>query len=927
MNRILLTELKPCPIASGTSPLSTIVVQSAYRSSLPGTRLAVNYRRCALVLWLLYFPLTIHSANCLAQTEKPPGAPLYLDPAKPTAARVDDLVARMTLEEKASQLVNQSRAIPRLLVPPYDWRSEALHGIAGANIATVFPEPIGLAATFDTPLIHTMASAIGTEGRAIYNKAVREGRRDILEGLDFWAPNINIARDPRWGRSQETYGEDPFLTGRMAIAFVTGLQGDDPKYLRVIATPKHFAVHSGPEPSRHTRNVSVSNHDMHDTYLPAFRDAVVEGKAGSLMCAYNRVNDEPACANTFLLQTMLRKAWKFEGYVVGDCDSVEEIFSEHRYVKSIPEAAALALTRGTDNECIDSYTEVSDNSDYLRYLDAVQKGLLSEKDIDLSVKRLFTARFRLGLFDPPEIVPYALTPESVIDSEAHRAVALRTARESMVLLKNDGILPLSPNIGKIAVVGPPAESAHVLLGNYNGTPSHVTTVLDGIRKAFPKAQITYSPGMNFLREETLVPAAVFSSEDGRPGLTGEYFPNKELRGQPALVRLDRYVDMEAPPLTQNSLVQPPGPNEFSIRWSGYLSPLESGSYQLRPTASTNRLWLDGKLIIDSWIPNSDEPKSAVVTLEKSRRYTFKLEAVSRDDGGATLVWLPLLPDSLPQAVSEAQAADVVIAVVGLTSQLEGEELKVSVPGFRGGDRTTLDLPQEEEQLLKALKNTGKPLVIVLTNGSALSINWANEHADAILEAWYAGEEGGTAIGETLSGTNNPAGRLPVTFYGSVEQLPPFDDYSMKNRTYRYFTGKPLYPFGYGLSYSKFAYRNLKLSDANLQAGQSLSVDADLTNSSDRVGDEVVEVFLSFPQIPGAPIRALRGFTRIHLVPRQTQHVHVILNSRDLSLVNETGDRLVAPGAYTISVGGGQPAAGVPTVQAQFTVRGQQKLPD
>jgi beta-glucosidase len=869
--------------------------------------------------------LFVALATSGAQTAQPSSAPLYLEPSQSLDVRVNDLVSRMTLEEKASQLVNQSRAIPRLMVPQYDWRNEALHGVVGVRIATVFPEPIGLAATFDASLIHELGTAIGTEGRAKYNKAVREGRRDILEGLDFWAPNINIARDPRWGRGQETYGEDPFLTGRMAVAFVTGLQGDDPYYMRVVATPKHFAVHSGPEPSRHTRNVAVSNHDLQDTYLPAFRDAVVEGKAGSVMCSYNRVNDEPACANTFLLRTMLRNAWKFDGYVVGDCDSVEEIFSEHHYVKSIPEAAALSLKRGTDNECIDSYTEVLDNSDYVRYLEAVKLGLLTEKEIDVSVKRLLTARFRLGLFDPPAMVRYAATPDLEIDSEVHRGLALRAARESMVLLKNNGVLPLAPDIKKIAVVGPPAESARVLLGNYYGTPSRVTTALDGIRKSFPDAQITYAPGMNFLREESLVPATVFSTQDGRPGLTGEYFTNKELRGEPSLVRVDRCVNMESPPLTQNSLEQPPGPNEFSIRWSGFLSPVDTGSYQLRPTASANRLWLDGKLIIDNWIPNSDEPKTAIVTLEKGRRYAFKLEAVSRDDGGATLVWLALLPNPLPQALSIAQSADVVIAVVGLTSQLEGEELKVSLPGFKGGDRTSLDLPEVEEQFLKALKDTGKPLVVVLTNGSALSINWANEHADAILDSWYAGEEGGAAIGETLAGRNNPAGRLPITFYKSVDQLPPFDDYSMKNRTYRYFTGAPLYPFGYGLSYSKFTYGNLKLSKERLSAGEALMIETDVTNDSALEGDEVVELYLSFPQISGAPIHALRGFMRVHLSSRKTQHIHFELNSRDLSLVNETGDRIVVPGAYIVSVGGAQPALGIPTVKAQFTIIGAQKL--
>lgn len=863
----------------------------------------------------------------LPRTSKPSGTPVYLDPSQPISVRVDDLVARMTLEEKASQLVNQSRAIPRLMVPKYDWRSEALHGIAGAGVATVFPEPVGLAATFDIPLIHQAAAAIGSEGRAKHNKAVREGRRDILEGLDFWAPNINIARDPRWGRGQETYGEDPFLTAKMAVAFVSGLQGDDPRYLKVVATPKHFAVHSGPEPTRHVMNVEVSRHDMQDTYLPAFRAAVVEGKAGSVMCAYNRVNGQPACANQYLLQDQLRNSWKFDGYVVGDCDSVEEIYSQHHFVKTFAEAGALALKRGMDNECIDSYSEATGNGDYVQFLQAAEAGLISEKDLDVAVKRLFTARFRLGEFDPVDLVAYQRMPDSEIDSQEHRTLALKSARESMVLLKNDGVLPLGDKIKKILIVGPSAQSVRVLLGNYSGTPSRATTALDGIRQVFSAAQVAYQPGMNLLREETLVPAAVFTTDDGKPGLRGEYFTNKNFAGQPALVRVDRYVNLEPPPLGPDSLAQPPGPNEFSIRWTGFLTPSESGTYQLRPTSFSNRLWLDEKLIIDTSAANFGAPKIATIRLEKGRRYAFRLDAVSQDDGGATLMWLALLPNPLADAVASAKSADVVVAVVGITAQLEGEELQISLPGFKGGDRTSLNLPQEEEELLAALKNTGKPLVVVLMNGSALSVNWANANANAILEAWYPGEEGGTAIAETLLGNNNPAGRLPVTFYRGIDQLPPFEDYSMRDRTYRYFSGSPLYPFGFGLSYAKFSYGELKLSSSTFNAGDSLVAQADVKNISDREGDEVVELYLRFPNLPGAPHRALRAFQRVHLQPGAMQQVRLTLSPRDLSFVNLAGDRLVAPGTYGISVGGGQPGSGAPVAETTFAIRGTQNLPD
>jgi beta-glucosidase len=790
----------------------------------------------------------------------------------------------------------------------------------------VFPEPIGLAATFDAPLVHDMAVVIGTEARAKHNQAVRAGRRDIMEGLDFWSPNINIFRDPRWGRGQETYGEDPFLTGRMGVAFVTGLQGDDPKYYRVISTPKHFAVHSGPEPSRHSIDVQVSKHDMEDTYLPAFRATVTEGKAGSVMCAYNRVNGQPACANTFLLQDQLRSAWKFNGYVVSDCGAIVDVFQGHRFTKSQAEAAAVSLKTGMDNECADFFTKATDNSDYVPYLDAVKQGLLSEKDINVSLKRLFTARFRLGMFDPPEKVPYAQTPDSEIDSTAHRELALKMARESIVLLKNDGVLPFGRKIGRIAVVGALAQSVQVLHGNYNGTASRAITALEGIQEQFGAANVSYVSGMNFLRQQAVIPTAVLSTDDGQAGLKGEYFAGADVSGTPQTVRVDKYVDLQLFHPDSSALSAPAGLKEFSARWTGFMTPTESGTYQVGLEGSRNRLWLDGKLIVDD--PELHDPKPSIATmrLEKGQRYPVKIEYL-RGGFGTKLSWLPVIADPIGEATLLAKAADAVVAVVGITSKLEGEEMKVTVPGFKGGDRTSLDLPKEEEDLLEALQAAGKPVVVVLMNGSALSVNWAAQHANAILDAWYSGEEGGTAIAQTLSGANNPAGRLPVTFYKGVEQLPPFEDYSMKNRTYRYFDGQPLYPFGYGLSYSKFTYSNLKISASELNAGDPLSVELDIRNTSERVGDEVAELYLHFPKSAGAPIRALRGFTRVHLGAGETRHVAFTLQARDLSQVNEAGDRIVAAGPYRISVGGGQPGTGAAVVETSFSIRGEQKLPE
>src|SRR5579862_5634147 len=883
-------------------------------------------RRGLLVKCFLALIVVILSTVSSAQTAKVSDPPLYLDPSQPVDTRVSDLLSRMTLEEKASQLVNQSRAIPRLQVPEYDWRSEALHGVAGAGVATVFPEPIGIAATFDTALTHEMAAAIGTEGRAKHYRAVRAGRRDILEGLDFWAPNINIFRDPRWGRGQETYGEDPFLTARMAVAFVSGMQGDDPKYMRAISTPKHFAVHSGPEPTRHTRNVEVSDHDMEDTYLPAFRAAVVEGKASSIMCAYNGVNGEPACANSFLLEHSLRGAWKFDGYVVGDCDSVDEIFSEHHFTRTMPETAALSLQRGTDNECIDSYSKAKDNSDYKKYLDALSAGLLTEAQIDASVRRLLRARFRLGMFDPPEMVKYAQVSDSEIASPANRELARKIAQESMVLLKNNGVLPLGPKMKRIAVVGPLAKSERVLAGNYAGTPSTTTTVLEGMQKQFSSSQVAYAEGTNFLRQESLIPPSAYSTADGQPGVTGEYFPNKEFRGPSLVSRKDAYINLEPLPHDQDSLTQPPELTEFSVRWTGFVTPAQSASYRLFTTGHTNRLWLDGKLVIDDLAAEGSAPEP-VVELQKGRKYALRLESVVQDDGGSELLWLPLISDPRSLAVQQAAQADVIIAVVGITSQLEGEELSVKVPGFSGGDRTSLDLPKEEEDLLKALKDTGKPLVVVLMNGSPLSVNWANENADAILESWYSGQEGGTAIARTLAGVNNPAGRLPVTFYKGIEQLPNFDDYSMENRTYRYFKGQPLYPFGYGLSYSHFQYSDLKLSSAELHEGEPLGVEVNVSNTSDRDGDEVVQVYLTYPKLTGAPDRALVGFTRVHVAKGEKRHVEISLNPRDLSMVNEAGVRLTAPGNYRLSVGGGQSGLGAPGLDASLVVAAEHIWPE
>lgn len=855
----------------------------------------------------------------MAQSEDRPG---FLDPTLAVTQRAADLVSRLTLPEKVSQLVNQSRAISRLNIPAYDWWSEALHGVA-TNGVTEYPEPVGLAASFDTPAVREMATAIGVEGRLKHAMAERAGHSFIFEGLDFWAPNVNIFRDPRWGRGQETYGEDPYLSARMGVAYVEGLQGDDPHYLRAIATPKHFAVHSGPEPTRHFADVDVSRHDLEDTYLPAFRAAVVEGKAASVMCAYNAINGEPACASTFLLEHTLREAWHFQGYVVSDCEAVRNIFSGHHYRPSQPEASAIALTRGMDNECID-FELRQDDQDYRPYLEAVQKGYLSEHAIDTALGRLFSARIRLGMFDPPSSVPYAKLDPRELEGSLHRALAERLAAESMVLLKNDGVLPMR-GVKTIAVIGPLAEQTNVLLGNYNGMPSHTISVLEGIRAEFPNAQINFSRGTQYLGNQAeLLPAAQLKSATGKPGLEARYSAGIATSTNiPAVIRIESSLD-----LTEASLPSTMrGHRRISASWHGVLQPVETGTYLIGLHAQgAAKLILDGHKIVEMYGPNTD-----LVPVHFDANHSVTLQVEYTANAGrppeAQLLWMRENNDPDPAAVRSAAQADVIVAVVGLTSRLEGEEMPVNRPGFSGGDRTSLDLPAPEESLLEALAATGKPLVVVLLNGSALSVAWAKEHANAILEAWYPGQAGGTAVARTLSGSNNPAGRLPVTFYRDARDLPPFEDYSMSGRTYRYFAGEPLWPFGFGLSFTSFEYRDLRLATNSFTAGSGLDVHVTLRNSGKLPGDEVAQLYLKFPNVAGAPLRALRGFQRVHLMPNETRRLQFHLEPRDLSMVSEAGDIIVAQGPYTVSVGGGQPDGSAVTLSQTFEIRGQVVLPE
>ena len=851
-----------------------------------------------------------------AQAEAP--RPLYFDPDRGFDERAADLVSRMTVEEKISQLTNDAAAIPRLGVPAYEWWNEALHGVARAGAATVFPQAIGMAASFDTKLMREVATAISDEARAKHHAFVSRGERRRYQGLTFWSPNINIFRDPRWGRGQETYGEDPYLTSRMGVEFVKGLQGDDPKYLKTSANAKHYAVHSGPESDRHHFDARPTERDLYETYLPAFRALVRDAKVESVMGAYNRVNGESASASSRLLQDILRRDWGFDGHVVSDCGAIDDIYKTHQIVKSPEEAAALGVRKGCDLECGNTYHSLKG---------ALAQGLLTEADIDVAVRRLMKTRLKLGMFDPPERVRYARIPYSVNEAPEHDRLARRMAQESIVLLKNEGLLPLSRTLKAIAVVGPNADDLMTLLGNYYGTPSRPVTALAGIRSAVgPETKVLHSRGADLVEgrqdprarppidSSALRPAAGSSGH----GLKGEYFKGRDLEGTPLLSRIDAKVDFRWYRGAPTSDLVARGElgsdralpdDDYSVRWTGQLVPPVSGRYELTVTGDDGfRLFLGGKAVIDEWTLRPRAfAKSATVDLEKGKAYDLRLEYFEAiRDAEIRLAWqFPGAKAPFDEAIEAARAADVVVFVGGLTGDVEGEEMRVSYPGFAGGDRTDIGLPASQEKLLHALHATGKPVVLVLTTGSALAVEWAQHNLPAILVAWYPGQQGGAAIADVLFGDVSPAGRLPVTFYRSVDQLPPFADYAMKGRTYRYFGGDPLYPFGFGLSYTRFEYTDLQVDRTVASAQDPVQVSATVKNVGSRAGDEVVQLYVRHvqPKIPMAR-KDLRGFERVPLQPGEARRVTFRLTpARDFSHYDETAKAYaVEPGPYEIQVG-------------------------
>jgi beta-glucosidase len=870
------------------------------------------------------------SAQRQSAPQQPSGAPAaFRDPSLPPERRAADLVGRLTLEEKVLQMQSTAPAIERLSVPAYNWWNEALHGVMQGR-ATVFPQAIGLAATWDTELLYRVADVISTEARAKYHDAqtrpppvlpnptqTMPGR---TAGLTYWSPNINIFRDPRWGRGQETYGEDPYLTARLGVAFVTGLQGKDPRYLKVVATPKHYAVHSGPEPERHEFDARVSERDLLNNYLPAFRATVVEGKAESIMCVYNAVNGAPGCASADLLQKRLREGWGFKGYVVSDCGAIGDIHANHKKSPTLGGAAVAAVKAGTDLTC---------GGEYRSLVEEVKAGHITEAELDRSLERLFVARFRLGMFDPQERVPYSKIPISVNDSSEHRQVALAAANAAIVLLKNEGnLLPLTV-AGKIAVIGPAADDPIALLGNYHGISSRQVTPLEGLQKQFGAERVRHALGATYTASTpALVPAAYLSQpKSAGQGVQVEYFANPDLAGEPKLRRSEPRplfdLNMEDP-----AVVAAIGHEKYSVRWTGTLTPPISGDYDLvvrigmwNRTAAA-KLFVDDKELtsvsagpVSQMTSTQTMPSPPNVTrggqparikLEKGRAHSLRIEYRQPGAGGTLqLRWVPPAEGTRAQAVALVKDSDVAVVFSGLSSELEGEEMRgVNIPGFRGGDRTSIDLPEPQERLLAAAVATGKPVVVVLTSGSALA-SAASKRAGAVLAAWYGGEETGTAIAQTLAGVNNPAGRLPVTFYKDVAQLPPFVDYAMKGRTYRYFKGTPWYPFGHGLSYASFAYSGLTAT----RNERGAEVRATVKNTSARDGAEVVQLYVAGGAEADAPVRSLRGFTRIPLRAGESRDVRFQVPAEDLP-----------SSAVELSVGGGQPLPSVAFVKTSLPAK-------
>ena len=752
--------------------------------------------------------LSIAAAMTLnAQTPEYP----FRDSSLPQEQRIEDLLGRLSLEEKIAMMQNGSKGVERLGIPDYDWWNEALHGVARAGIATVFPQAIGMAATFDPEEHLRTFTIISDEARAKYNEAVRQGDRSRYHGLSFWTPNINIFRDPRWGRGQETYGEDPFLTAEMGKAAVNGLQGNDEKYFKSHACAKHYAVHSGPESLRHQFDARVSLRDLWETYLPAFQALVTEANVQEVMGAYNRFDGKPCCSSDELLVDILRDKWNYQGMVVSDCGAIGDFFHKgaHETHADAVEASADAVKTGTDVECGSSYKSLSE---------AIEKGIITEEDIDVAMRRVIKGWIELGMLDEKDNTPWADLPYSIVASKEHAEQALKVARKSMVLLKNDNVLPVIPgSVKKIAVLGPSAADSTMMLGNYNGDPTHVVTILQGIKAAYPDAEINYERGCDLVEGFVAAPKAPRAGMN----MAANAQVNTEWMG-------------------------------FPVQGQGQQAPARRPAFQPVPQP----------IISDNYTP-----------------------------------------DALEALASRAAESDIIIFVGGISPAVEGEELRITLDGFAGGDRERIELPVIQSRVLKALHATGKPVIFVLCTGSAIALEQNEGDYDALINAWYSGQEGGTAVADVISGKYNPSGKLPLTFYKSTSQLPDFLDYSMKNRTYRYLDDEPLYPFGFGLSYTTFVFSGQKLSSQQIKLGDSVNVSVSVSNTGTMDGEESVQVYVKRLNDPDAPIKALKGLKKISLKAGETKDVEIELPASSFEYFDLAADGLIEKaGEYEILIG-------------------------
>ena len=843
----------------------------------------MKYTQLALIIFL---PIFLNG-----QEMKYPFMDDKLDPNE----RVNDLIKRLTLEEKVSQMQDVAPAIDRLGIPQYNWWNECLHGVARAGNATSFPQAIGMAATWNTELIHEVADAISTEARAKFNHSVSLGQRNRYQGLTMWTPNINIFRDPRWGRGQETYGEDPLLTSKLGVAFVTGLQGNDPDYFKVIATPKHFAVHSGPEFNRHYFDAYTDKRDLWETYLPAFRATVVEGKAFSVMSAYNRYLGASATASPLLLDEILRKQWGFQGYVVSDCGAVADIYMYHKIVPTAEEAAALAVKSGCDLNCGDTYSHLTK---------AVEKGLIEEKEIDLAIKRLFLARIKLGLLNISDRIPFAEISGNSLESETHQKLALKTARESIVLLKNENnTLPISKSVKKIMVIGPNANDRQYSLGNYFGTPTFSSTILEGIeKKVSEKTEISYFKGTNLTDTNTIFDVIGPNSFKGR--LKVEYFDNSGFEGEAVVTEEKEFIDYDWGGAVPHGVLTP---GKFSVRYSGVLQADFKGNILLGilEKGGSYKLFVDDQEVLAGSGGNAIEIESSEFSLEKGKKYKVVLEYSCKNpwESAIQLLWNQEALKGKDEMMKQVNQSDIIVYVGGISARVEGEEMPVVIDGFNKGDRVHMKLPEAQLNLLKDLHATGKPVVCIVASGSAMALNWEKDHLPALLHIWYPGQAGGAAVADILFGDYNPSGKLPVTFYKSIDDLPPFEDYHMKGRTYRYFSGEVLYPFGYGQSYTKFSYSKPELGSPSVAMGEKVKVKVKVSNVGDFDGQTVVQLYVKDIEASVVrPIKSLRHFKKIYLAKGNSEEVEFELTPKDLSVFDDNGQPFVEKGYFEISIG-------------------------